>query len=306
MPGDDTGENARAVRMFGRILHLKDLVSGKILQNKIGEGNWPVTSGNYIVGDSSATIAVCTLTSPELMEPLSKVPGVAIIGRLVTVNLGIEKVILNTISNENIRYLLVCGKESPVFHPAQALQCLFKNGIDDEQRIEGAEGHFPVLNNMQPQQVERFRQQVQLVNHTGELSEKKLCNTIAELKGQNKSPFVEKGPVNTNASDVSKKSSFKKIRPGGKRGTPAYDPEGFFVITIDKTNSEIVLQHYHSDHTPAHEMRGRRADAMIRALVRAGLVSQLSHAGYLGVELAKAETALRLNLSYEQDHPLKK
>jgi tetrahydromethanopterin S-methyltransferase subunit A len=45
---------------------------------------------------------------------------------------------------------------------------------------------------------------------------------------------------------------------------------------------------------------------MMRGLVREELISQLSHAGYLGVELAKAETALRLELDYEQDHPIKK
>ena len=41
-------------------------------------------------------------------------------------------------------------------------------------------------------------------------------------------------------------------------------------------------------------------------LVREGLVSQLSHAGYLGEELAKAEAALRLELRYAQDRPLKR
>src|SRR5262249_32922099 len=35
------------------------------------------------------------------------------------------------------------------------------------------------------------------------------------------------------------------------------------------------------------------------------LVTQLDHAGYLGAELAKAETALRLGLRYVQDRPLR-
>jgi len=35
------------------------------------------------------------------------------------------------------------------------------------------------------------------------------------------------------------------------------------------------------------------------------LISQKSHAGYLGVELAKVETALGLKLNYEQDRPLR-
>lgn len=46
---------------------------------------------------------------------------------------------------------------------------------------------------------------------------------------------------------------------------------------------------------------------MLLGLLREGLVSQLSHAGYLGAELAKAEAALRLGSSvrYEQDRALR-
>jgi dihydropteroate synthase len=35
------------------------------------------------------------------------------------------------------------------------------------------------------------------------------------------------------------------------------------------------------------------------------LISQLSHSGYLCLELAKAEAALRLGLEYEQDQPVR-
>jgi len=52
-------------------------------------------------------------------------------------------------------------------------------------------------------------------------------------------------------------------------------------------------------------MRGRNAEAILLGLLREGLISQMSHAGYLGAELAKAETALRLSLDFEQDQPLR-
>jgi tetrahydromethanopterin S-methyltransferase subunit A len=45
---------------------------------------------------------------------------------------------------------------------------------------------------------------------------------------------------------------------------------------------------------------------MLLGLLREQLVSQLSHAGYLGAELARAEAALRLDLAYEQDRPLRR
>src|SRR5258708_17405114 len=52
-------------------------------------------------------------------------------------------------------------------------------------------------------------------------------------------------------------------------------------------------------------MRGRMAGSMLLGLLREGLVTQLSHAGYLGEELAKAQAALHLGLRYDQDRPLR-
>jgi tetrahydromethanopterin S-methyltransferase subunit A len=69
--------------------------------------------------------------------------------------------------------------------------------------------------------------------------------------------------------------------------------------------AKIVAEHYRADHTPAHRMRGNGAETMLAGLLRDGLVTQPGHAGYLGAELAKAETAMRLGLRYEQDKPLR-
>ncbi|HZY94488.1 MAG TPA: hypothetical protein VFE98_06465 [Candidatus Bathyarchaeia archaeon] len=44
---------------------------------------------------------------------------------------------------------------------------------------------------------------------------------------------------------------------------------------------------------------------MLLGLLREGLVTQLSHAGYLGEELSKAQTALQFKLRYDQDRPLR-
>jgi DNA-binding transcriptional ArsR family regulator len=84
------------------------------------------------------------------------------------------------------------------------------------------------------------------------------------------------------------------LRPGGKRSPLRYDPKGNFVISLAPDDREIVLVHYGPDRLPAHEMRGRTAEPMLLGLLWARLVTQLSHAGYLGAELAKAESALRL------------
>jgi acyl carrier protein len=76
------------------------------------------------------------------------------------------------------------------------------------------------------------------------------------------------------------------------------------VISLD--TQDVVVRHYRDDFHAGHEMRGRRAESMVLGLLRAGLVRDAGHAAYLGAELAKAETALRLGLDYVQDLPLRR
>jgi len=309
LPADKDGENARAVRMIARATTIKDLLGGGAVRRAVararGQGVWPVTSGTYTVGDPTATVAVCTLTSDDLVAPLARLPGVAIAGRLYTVNLGIEKIILNVTANPAIRVLVLCGKESPVFHPAQGLRALITDGVDAERRIIGAAGHLPVLRNVPLARIERFRQQVELADATGELDLVALEERVRALADHARRPVVAQRaewaapPVERAAA-----STIRRIRPGGHRQPLVYDPKGFFVITLDRDAGEIILCHYLPDNAPAHEMRGRAAEAMVLGLIRENLISQLSHAGYLGAELAKAEAALRLGARYEQDRPL--
>ncbi len=262
-----------------------------------------------MLGDPKAPIAICTLTSNDLMEPLAKLPSVAISGRVFTVNLGIEKIILNVTANPAIRFLLLCGKESAVFHPGQALLALANDGVNPEHRIIGAKGHLPVLSNISMDLITLFRRQVQLIDCIGETDLEALTTAVLDLAASDPGKFEERvveeqsGLVTDALNEASR---FVNLRPGGKRQPLAYDPKGFFVITTDRVAREILLRHYLPDNTPAHEMRGRSAETMLLGLLREGLISQLSHAGYLGAELAKAEAALRLDLSYEQDRPLRR
>jgi dihydropteroate synthase len=49
---------------------------------------------------------------------------------------------------------------------------------------------------------------------------------------------------------------------------------------------------------------GGQARDILNTLIDMGLVTRLDHAGYLGRELEKAEIALALKRSYNQDDPL--
>src|SRR5258707_9748142 len=87
MPSDmASGENARAVLMMRRMLTLKDTFSTETLSRTVQhlkrQPVWPVTGGAYVVGDPRTSIAICTLTSNNLLDLLVKLPGVAIVGRI--------------------------------------------------------------------------------------------------------------------------------------------------------------------------------------------------------------------------------
>ena len=181
--------------------------------------------------------------------------------------------------------------------------------MDEARRIIGAEGYEPVLRTVTSQQIAAFRRQVELVDWIGERNLETLRERISSLAartpGRFEGTWQEDGAPLT---ETNLQANFTPIKPGGQREPLIYDPKGYFVITLDRSAAQIILRHYLPDHTPAHEMRGRTAESMLLGLIREGLVSQLSHAGYLGGELAKSEAALRLGVRvrYEQDCPLRR
>jgi len=258
--------------------------------------------GTYQVGDPDGPVAVCALTSERLISPLVTLPGVAIAGMVYTANLGITRIIVNITSNPAIRFLLICGKDSALFKPGQSLVALAEKGVDEKRRIIDASGYDPVLPSIDPEQVDQFREQVEVLDWTGEEDLQVLQERVKSLSDRNPGVFVT-GQKETGKTRT--QEEFVSIRPGGQREPLLYDPKGYFVIAIEPEQKEILLRHYLPDHTPAHEMRGRGATSMLLGLLRDGLVTQLSHAGYLGEELAKAQTALQFGLRYDQDRPLR-
>ena len=272
------------------------------MSGKKDGASWPVMQGTYQVGDPNGPVAVCALTSEKLVSPLVGVQGVAIAGIVYTANLGITRIIVNITSNPAIRFLLICGKDSALFRPGQSLVALSEHGIDIQRRIVQAIGYDPVLPSIDPEQIAQFRRQVEVLDWTGEEDVELLQDRIKSLAVRNPGVF---STDRTKTTPSKNQEEFVVIRPGGQREPLIYDPKGYFVITIDRQEKEIILRHYLPDHTPAHEMRGRGATSMLLGLLRDGLVTQLSHAGYLGEELAKAQTALQFGLRYDQDRLLR-
>ena len=86
------------------------------------------------------------------------------------------------------------------------------------------------------------------------------------------------------------------------------DPKGYFLISIDKKNKLIRVGYCKfskSGAPPIHDMvaevTGTSAIEIINTLIRENFISSLQHAGDMGIELHKAELALKHDLEYIQD-----
>ena len=82
------------------------------------------------------------------------------------------------------------------------------------------------------------------------------------------------------------------------------DKTGFFVIDVDLGKDRIVLSFHDYSRKLKHRFTSKNAERLWDRAIEEGLVSDLSHAAYLGVELAKAEIALKHGVKYRQDEPL--
>ena len=92
---------------------------------------------------------------------------VAIYGSLKTENIGIEKIVANVISNPNIRYLIVCGDDIRGHRSGSSLVSLQKNGIDEQNKIIDAPGAIPYIENLTMEAIDRFRNQIEIVDLMG-------------------------------------------------------------------------------------------------------------------------------------------
>jgi tetrahydromethanopterin S-methyltransferase subunit A len=134
-----------------------------MVEKKSVSQEWPQIVGDYVVGDVESAVAVVTLGSH--MEDLPIRAGASISGPLHTENLGIEKVVGNIISNPNLRFLLVCGAEVMGHITGQSIKSLHTNGVDPEKgKIINATGAIPFIENIPPEAIQRFQEQVELID----------------------------------------------------------------------------------------------------------------------------------------------
>ena len=90
------------------------------------------------------------------------------------------------------------------------------------------------------------------------------------------------------------------------------DPKGYFLIAIDKEKNLLKVGYCKFtklSNNPVNDMvaiiEGKTAIEIINTLIREKYISSLQHAGDMGIELCKAELAIKYNLNYIQDKELK-
>ena len=89
------------------------------------------------------------------------------------------------------------------------------------------------------------------------------------------------------------------------------DPKGYFLIAIDREKNLLKVGYCKFTklgNNPVNDMvaiiEGKTAIEIVNTLIREKYISSLQHAGDMGIELCKAEIALKHNLNYVQDKDL--
>ncbi|GEM_PF-2219045 len=262
------------------------------------EGIWPVVDGRYNIGNKESPVAVCTMATVELDLPMDKI---AIKGKCVTENIGIEKIVQNIVTNPNIRYLIFCGKDSRGHFIRQAIEQLIKDGVEGpNKRIKGALGAMPEVKNLTTNEIETFRKQVTPISLPDVTDSQEIIKVVEEHYNRNPGPYKPEG----NAMQTEERRDVREVAAEHNEEKDwVQDPKGFFIINPSKEKGIITLEH-HDEGGLRHRITGSHAEEIYHTIVRLGLVSRHEHAAYLGRELAKAELALKHGIDYIQDKGL--
>lgn len=136
-------------------------------------------------GDPGSPVAVCTLSSMGLLERLAgsseAMRDIAIAGRLLSENRGIDSMIRGVTASPGISAILLCGTDTAGHLAGRSLVALHQNGVDRHGRIVGSPSPDPVL--ASPRRlIERFCSQVQILDMAGQTGHGKIARVAASLR----------------------------------------------------------------------------------------------------------------------------
>jgi len=204
-------ENCEIVQLDGDAETLKATIKKKVSGAEAlkvsAVGDYPTEEGCFLRGNDYSPVAVAMLLNapygtlpadvrsiPPEIEKLVKVAietGAALSGTLQTENIGIEKIVCNVVGNPNIRYLVLCGEEVEGHQAGSAVKALLVNGINEKRTIIGSQGVTPYLFNISLEVIERFREQVTLVDLVGEMDSQVVAKAVWSCYQEEPTAFKE-------------------------------------------------------------------------------------------------------------------
>ncbi len=264
---------------------------------------WPYVPGKYFVHDPMAPVAVTTLGSVALAREVSdaKPDGLAIVGKVETENIGIEKIIQNILSNPAIKFLVCAGAEPPKHLTGATMVSLFQNGVDEKKRIVGSPGMRPILPNTPEAEINAFRETITPVDMIGCVDVREICTKVTELALT--APSGDAKPLSfeqVTDSHLVREQEIETIKAVG------HDPQrikmdkgGYFVINI--SGGKLLVEHYDYKDRLLRVIEGDDARSIYFTLIDNGWLTKLDHAAYLGKELMRAELCREHKLDFVQD-----
>ena len=300
----------------------------------VSTDSWPPVEGEYTILNANAPVAVSTLASVKLEEKLAKLSpaGLCIVGKTETENIGIDKIVKNVVSNGAISHIILAGKDTEGHQSGKTLLALWKNGVDKSMRVIGSNGRRPILKNVSLTEVNKFRKQVRISDMIGCENTRTLAKKIKELApdavteecapscGCHEPAVIAqpvmlavKAPVTSACgcgdvcNDTGSKTRQKRpsapprVRAKKHGRNVKLDRAGYFVILPSRKNGTILVEHYSYENKLLRNIEGTSGRDIYFTIIDNKWVSELSHAAYLGKELARAELSLKKGFKFVQD-----
>ncbi len=121
---------------------------------------------NFYLGNSESPVAVCTLSSIDLLKKFANsefLNEISIVGRLLSENKGIDSIVRYVNENPQVDSIVVCGKEVWGHKSGHSLFELHKNGTDKNNKIINSTSPDPHLT-VSVSEIKYFQDNVRLVN----------------------------------------------------------------------------------------------------------------------------------------------
>ena len=137
----------------------------------------------YYIGNSDSSVAICTLSSMNLLKKFSTpewLDTISIVGRLLSENKGIDSMVRYVHKSKKITTIIVCGREVWGHKAGQSLFSLYENGMDENNRIIDSISPDPYLTVSQSQ-IQYFQKNITLVNLIDETDFGKIVKKIRNL-----------------------------------------------------------------------------------------------------------------------------